>query len=236
MSKSVASQSLRTQAGPSPDRRGADAYTPSLYTVRGARKYLNAEERTRFLAAVADLPRDHALFALTIAWTGARPSELLEVTPASFQIEPCILTLRTLKRRRHAMRELPLPPTLMRDLDDAFGLAASQRDPEGAHARLWPWCRQTAWRTIKHSMAAAGIVGAAACPRGLRHAFGVGTLQAGIPINMTQKWLGHSRLTTTAIYADACGEEERAIFSRWCKSISADAAPASPPELSSEAP
>lgn len=183
--------------------------------MRGARKYLNAEERTRFLAAVADLPREHALFALTIAWTGARPSELLEVTPASFQIERSILTLRTLKRRRHAMRELPLPPDLMRDLDKAFGLTEAQRDQNRAHARLWSWCRQTAWRRIKHSMVAAGISGAAACPRGLRHAFGVGTLQAGIPINMTQKWLGHSRLTTTAIYADACGAEELALATRF---------------------
>lgn len=189
--------------------------------MRGARKYLNAEERTRFLSAASHLPREHALFALTIAWTGARPSELLAVTPASFQIEPCILTLRTLKRRRHAMRELPLPPGLMGNLEEVFSLTMAQRDPEAAHVKLWPWCRQTAWRVVKRSMEAAGVAGAASCPRGLRHAFGVGTLQAGIPINMTQKWLGHSRISTTAIYADACGPEEVSLAGRFWRTTSA---------------
>ena len=53
--------------------------------------------------------------------------------------------------------------------------------------------------------------GRCACPRGLRHAFGVGTLQAGIPLNLAQRWLGHARISTTAIYADVCGDEEQAF-------------------------
>jgi integrase len=36
----------------------------------------------------------------------------------------------------------------------------------------------------------------------------------GISLNMVQKWLGHSALTTTAIYANAVGEEEQEIASR----------------------
>jgi integrase len=31
---------------------------------------------------------------------------------------------------------------------------------------------------------------------------------------MMQKWLGHARIETTAIYANAVGPEERAIASR----------------------
>jgi integrase/recombinase XerD len=57
-------------------------------------------------------------------------------------------------------------------------------------------------------MGQSGIDGRRACPRGLRHAFGIGTLQAGIPLNVTQKWMGHASLTTTAIYAEASGPEE----------------------------
>ena len=33
-------------------------------------------------------------------------------------------------------------------------------------------------------------------------------------LNMVQKWLGHSQLTTTAFYANAVGEEEQNIASR----------------------
>jgi site-specific recombinase XerD len=54
-----------------------------------------------------------------------------------------------------------------------------------------------------------------ACPRGLRHAFGIGALQAGIPLNLAQRWLGHSRISTTAIYADVSGDEEKAFATRF---------------------
>jgi site-specific recombinase XerD len=36
----------------------------------------------------------------------------------------------------------------------------------------------------------------------------------GIALNMVQKWLGHAQLTTTAVYADAVGEEEQSIAAR----------------------
>ena len=53
-----------------------------------------------------------------------------------------------------------------------------------------------------------------ACPKGLRHGFGVAAISKGIALNIVQKWLGHSQLTTTAIYANAVGEEEQSIASR----------------------
>ena len=37
---------------------------------------------------------------------------------------------------------------------------------------------------------------------------------AGIPLNLVQKWLGHAQLTTTAIYANAVGAEEKTIAQR----------------------
>jgi site-specific recombinase XerC len=48
----------------------------------------------------------------------------------------------------------------------------------------------------------------AATRAGLRHAFGVGSLQAGVPLNLVQRWLGHARISTTAIYAALCGPDE----------------------------
>lgn len=63
-------------------------------------------------------------------------------------------------------------------------------------------------------MEKAGISGSQASPKGLRHAFAVAALQSGVPINFVRKWLGHARLTTTEIYADAVGEEEQKIADR----------------------
>ena len=44
--------------------------------------------------------------------------------------------------------------------------------------------------------------------------FGVAAVSAEIPLNFVQRWLGHAQLSTTAIYADAIGAEEKKIASR----------------------
>ena len=49
-------------------------------------------------------------------------------------------------------------------------------------------------------------------------AFGVAAVTAGVPLNLVQKLLGHAQLSTTAIYADAVGEEEHAIAARMWRS------------------
>jgi integrase/recombinase XerD len=181
----------------------------SLYAPGGGRKYLNRAERARALAEMAKLPRSQALFALTLAWTGARVSEVLALAPSSFQIESGIVAIGTLKRRKHCVREVPIPPELMAALNRQFNLSAAQHSEQ--NRRLWPWHRVTAWRIIKQVMRCSSIVGRQACPRGLRHAFGIGSLQAGVPLNLAQRWLGHARISTTAIYAAASGPEEVAF-------------------------
>ena len=180
----------------------------NLYSPTGARKYLNRDERLRALAEMAKLPMDRALFCLTLSWTGARISEVLALTPSSFQIGCGIVAVQTLKRRKPHVREIPIPPDLMATLDRHFGLSVSARDLQSADHRLWPWHRVTAWRLIKRVMHRSRINGHQASPRGLRHAFGVGTLQSGVPLNLAQRWLGHAKIDTTAIYADASGAEE----------------------------
>ena len=187
----------------------------SLYAANGSRKYLNATERQRVLAAMRTLPAERALFALTLAWTGARVSEVLALTAVSFQLERGVVAIRTLKRRRHVVREVPIPPKLMSALEHRFHLRDRQEDTARAHAHLWTWHRATAWRFIKNTMIASGIYGTPACPRGLRHGFGVGALQAGVPLNLLQRWLGHARISTTAIYAGACGPEELLLAARF---------------------
>jgi integrase/recombinase XerD len=208
MSKTVARNIARPTGRASPD-------ATSLYAADGGRKYLNRDERCRVLAAIAGLEPDRALFALTLAWTGARVSEVLALTPASFQIERGLVSVRTLKRRAPRVREVPLPPQLVEALDRQFHLSAAQREIELASQRIWPWCRQTAWRVTKAAMGQAGVFGRPACPRGLRHGFGVGALQASVPLNLVQRWLGHARISTTAIYADASGPEEQGFAARF---------------------
>ncbi len=181
MSKSVAHPTARTAQS----KRPAPG---TLYTARGARKYLTRAERGRLLPAYGGSLSDCDLLLLTLAWTGARISEVLALTPAAFHVEAGVVAIRTLKRRRPAIREVPIPASLMTALEARFQLSAAQRaDDARTHERLWPCCRETAWRRIKAAMTAAGITGRHACPRGLRHGFGVGTLQAGVPLTLVQR-------------------------------------------------
>ncbi|MBB5048525.1 integrase [Rhodopseudomonas rhenobacensis] len=192
----------------------------ALYDPKGERKYLNRDERARVLNVMDTLDPAKSLFALVLAWTGARVSEVLALTPASFQLDSSVVTIVTLKRRKPSIREVPIPPSLMAKLERVFALRRMQQSGVVVQ-RLWPWCRVTAWRLIKKVMALAQVTGRGACPRGLRHGFGVGTLQSGVPLNLIQRWLGHARLTTTAIYAAACGPEELAFARQFWRSIPA---------------
>lgn len=200
----------------------------SLYSADGARKYLNRSERQRFLAEVAKLPTGQALYCRTLAWTGGRLSEVLALRPSSFSVDGPIVAIRTLKRRKFHIREVPIPPELIEALDSYFKLSIRQRNPRAADSPLWPWHRTTAWRIVKRTMHAAGLSGIRACPKGLRHAFGVATLGV-VPLNVRQKWLGHARSETTDIYSAVCGPEELAFAARFWRQreghVSSDAVP-----------
>ena len=113
------------------------------------------------------------------------------------------------------VREVPVPAYFIAEIDRVHDICRAQsQGGEAATARLWRWNRTHAWRIIKHSMAEAGISGLQACPKGLRHGFGVHVVRSGVPLNLLQKWLGHESMETTAIYANATGPEEREIAER----------------------
>lgn len=193
----------------------------SLHTLNGQRKFLNDGERRRALAATRVLSEDRALFVQVLAWTGARVSEVLALTPRSFQIENGFVTIVTLKRRKFSVREVPIPNQLIAALERFFGLASLQRDEKAGTRRLWPFCRMTAWRTIKAVVRAAGIAGPQACPKGFRHGFGHAHCRIRTPLHVIQGWMGHARLSTTAIYMELSGSEERAFARRLWRRASA---------------
>ena len=63
-------------------------------------------------------------------------------------------------------------------------------------------------------MRAAGIEGPQACPRGLRHSYGVAAVTAGVPLPTVVAVLGHASLETTAIYTTAIGTSARELVAR----------------------
>lgn len=185
--------------------------TLTLYGPTGARKYLTADERQRFLAAAAACGRpDLNALCVTLAWTGCRISEALALTADAVDATDGFVAIRCLKKRSKTpvIREVPIPSAL---------LATLLTLPRAEHgtSRLWTWSRSRAWQLVKRVMANAGIRhGPHATPKGLRHSYGLHAVRSGVPINFVQRWLGHASMTTTAIYLQAMGRDERAIAER----------------------
>ena len=176
---------------------------------------MNCAERMRVLHLLKSQPPAKRLFAENMHWTGARPSETLSIVPAACQIDASVIAIQTLKRRGWKVREVPVPRDHMNQLDKFFDIRRKQRTGEDLYQPLWPFSRVTAWRLFKSVMAQAEIRGARACPRGMRHGFGVGNTLAGVPLNQTQIWMGHANIASTAIYAEACGPEQIELAARF---------------------
>lgn len=187
-----------------------------LHDGAGARKYVTAAERAAFLAEAERAPRRVRTLALTLAYAGCRLSEALALTADRVDLDAGTLVFASLKKRRDGVyRGVPVPPAVLEALDLVHGVRELQRGHgRGRAVRLWPISRTTAWRRIAAVLAAAGIEGPQASPKGLRHGFGVQAVGAGVPLNLVQKWLGHAQLSTTAIYADAVGAEEQGLMRR----------------------
>lgn len=191
--------------------------TASLYTATGRRKYLNRDERERFLKAACACERATLrTLCLTLAYTGCRISEALALTSASIELQSGLIAIRSLKKRNRGIiiREVPIPPTLIAELAAVHGLSAGAT-AQNPDRQLWRLSRSRAWHLVKNLMRKARIAeGPHMTPKGLRHGFGLHAIQCGVPLNLVQRWLGHASMTTTAIYLQAMGDEERRIAER----------------------
>jgi integrase/recombinase XerD len=184
----------------------------SLFDQAGVRKYLTARERFAFARAAYRQGGEIATFCLTLAFTGARISEVLALTDERIDSNNGTLIFESLKRRKRGVfRAVPVSPRLIEMLDRVHGLTSGGREPG---ERLWKWGRTTAWKRVKSTMQIANIRDQLTMPKAARHAFGVDAVQNSVALNIVQRWMGHARIETTAIYADVIGKEERALARR----------------------
>jgi len=193
-----------------------------LTDTAGNRLYLNAEERAAFLIVARRQPARDRTLCETLHYTGCRPSELLEITPARVDLSAGTIAIRSLKKRRDTSgsakivyRSVPVPPEFLDTLNTAHGIREAQKSRRKASAPIWDLSRVRIWQIVKRIMIEAGIPDAPhRSPKGLRHGFGINATVHGVPLHMVQKWMGHAQLSTTAIYADAVGKEEQHIAAR----------------------
>jgi len=194
-----------------------------IFSPSGERLYLTKDERQAFLRAAQDEPPALRMFCQVLHDTGCRPSEALETYPQRVLLAEGAMVFRTLKKRTRdqrgrekspEFRAVPVSTRLLENLDLVFGIRQRQKTPGSVQTPLWDMSRSTAYRLIKRVMDRAGIRGAQATGKGLRHAYGVAMMTAAkpVPIHLLAKAMGHSSTKTTEVYLKATGDEERNLF------------------------
>ena len=149
---------------------------------------------------------------LTIAHTGAWVSEVLALRALDVDLDAGAVRICTLKRRVEHWREVPLPPEHARDLEMVHYLR--EASPRRVREPLWKFSRATSHRKVVAVMRMARIEGPQACPKGLRHGFGIAAVTAGVPLPTIAAVLGHADIATTAIYTTAVGVEARGFLAK----------------------
>ena len=176
-----------------------------LESPEGEPLYLNKPERERFLEAVSkDTNRNAVIFCTLLHYTGARPTELRELTVDRVLPDVNKITLKTLKQRKKdkhgktkqpKFRTIPIPPASMNLLVLAFDIRARQKKKD--KGLLWPSKKsnkqpidaKTAHRWVKVNMEAANITGKKATSKGLRHGFGINMVEK-LPLPTLQYLMG----------------------------------------------
>lgn len=185
----------------------------SLFDTNGERKYLNEVERKKFYLIANALEReDVRLFSLLMLLTGARISEIMNLKRVNIDYSSKVIVVRTLKQRKNNVyRQIPLPDFLLNDL--RLYLEHCDEHTFEKNNSIWSFSTRSASRYIKSVMNKAGITGRKSSALGLRHGFAVDAA-ARVQVTKVQKWLGHSNLTTTCLYLDVSGKEERALAAK----------------------
>jgi len=141
--------------------------------------------------------------------TGARISEALQLRPVDINLAMDTITLITLKKNQKApkstvekarkeipKRTLPLHPDLK---GFAMTYFLEMHLDVKSMDLIFPMSRLTVYQFMDRMSKTLGFK---IHPHKFRHTFAVKALASQVPINVVQKWLAHSSLIVTSVYAD----------------------------------
>jgi molybdate transport system regulatory protein len=159
----------------------------------------------------------HWLIYLVLRFTGARLGEVVGCEDKSHHglndleevdFRQGELRLATLKRRekRRLSRIVPVPLTVTSEISAYWGHFP---DMKGKVFRMTPMSFR---RMFYLRCREAGIPSDIGHPHILRHTRAIELLRGGVPVTVVQDLLGHSSLTTTAIYLRLSGQEAKSIL------------------------
>ena len=159
-----------------------DWFVNNLYNNRKNNKHKFERERYYLLMKVMLL-------------TGARRGEALKLKKEDFDVQNNVVKMVTLKRKKRLpIRSIPLHS----DLRDTYLTYLNSHTIQNGEL-LFPMTKET----VSAFFAEIGKqLGFRVYPHKFRHTFAVKAILNNVPLNVVQKWLGHSSIFTTSIYTE----------------------------------
>jgi integrase/recombinase XerD len=162
---------------------------------------LSREEEKRLIQAAYRDKSEHGLLIKTLFQTGARVSEFINIRVRDFFFDEAMILIH--KAKGGKSRYVPILPDLAQELRTHLGdrgagyLFESNRDRPYSARRV---------QQIVKEMAEKAKIKRRVYPHLLRHSVATTLLERGMPIEQIQKFLGHSKLETTQVYAESTTE------------------------------
>ena len=170
---------------------------------------LSREEEARLITHASRMKGERGLLIKTVFHTGARVSEFVNLKTADVFFEEQMILIA--KAKGGKSRSVPILPELAQELRTHVGqrtvgsLFETNRATRYSPRRIQQILKETAEQAE---------ITKRVYPHLLRHSVATTLLERGMPIEQMQKFLGHSKLETTQLYAESSTERLRESYQR----------------------
>ncbi|HET9530145.1 MAG TPA: tyrosine-type recombinase/integrase [Blastocatellia bacterium] len=168
---------------------------------------LSRDEEQRLIQQAYKQRGERGLLIKSLFQTGARVSEFVNIKVEDFFFEEAMILIT--KAKGGKSRYVPILPELAQELRTYLGyrtvgyLFETNRHQPYSSRRIQQIVKEIAERAkIKKRV----------YPHLLRHSVATTLLERGMPIDQIQKFLGHSKLETTQVYAESTTEMIRESY------------------------
>ena len=170
---------------------------------------LSREEEQKLISCAYRENNSYGVLLKTLFLTGARVSEFVSIKVEDFYFDEQMILIR--KGKGGKSRYVPILPELAQELQTYLnGRRIGYIFESNRHTKFTPRRIQ---QIVKETAGRAGIT-KKVHPHLLRHTVATFLLEKGMPLEQIQKFLGHSKIETTQIYAESSTEMMKEGFQR----------------------
>jgi len=180
-----------------------------LKTRKNVIHRLSRDEEQKLIGCAYRENSSYGLLLKTLFLTGARVSEFVSIKVGDLYFDEQMILIQ--KGKGGKSRYVPILPELTQELKTHLGsrrtgyIFESNRQTKFTVRRIQ--------QIVKETAARAGIT-KKVHPHPLRHTVATFLLEKGMPLEQIQKFLGHSKIETTQIYAESSTEMMKEGFQR----------------------